>query len=132
MIVVDASVVAELVLRLPRAEAAAARVLDDAEDLHAPHLIDLEVASVLRRSVAAGDVSAAQAAAALELHRSLPITRYGYDALFARVWELRANLTPYDAAYVALAEALGAPLVTFDAHVARAAGHAARVESLGD
>lgn len=130
MIVVDASIVAELVLRLPRAAVAAARVLADGEDLHAPHLIDLEVASVLRRCVAARTITRRQAADALDLHRALPIGRHGYDALLGRIWQLRGNLTTYDAAYVALAEGLDVPLVTFDGHTARAPGHSATVELL--
>lgn len=130
MIVVDASVVAELLTRAPGAAVANARVLVPGEDLHAPHLIDLEVTSVLRRSVAAKRATASAAAKALDALMAFPIQRHGHEELLARIWQLRGNLTPYDAAYVALAEALEVPLVTFDGNLARAPGNRATIELL--
>jgi predicted nucleic acid-binding protein len=96
--------------------------------LHAAHLLDVEVAHVLRRYALAGDVSAKQGSEALEDLEDLSLRRYPHDVLLPRVWELRANLTAYDAVYVALAEALDAPLLTRDRRLAGAAGHRARVE----
>jgi predicted nucleic acid-binding protein len=130
VIVVDASVVAELLTRAPGAAVASARVLAPGEDLHAPHLIDLEVTSVLRRSVAAKMATAAAATKALAALVAFPMQRHGHDELLARIWQLRGNLTPYDAAYVALAEALAVPLVTFDGHLAQAPGNRATIELL--
>lgn len=130
MIVVDASVVAEFVTRAPGADVATARVLADGEALHAPHPLDLAVASVLRRTVAARTATAGSAAKALAVLLDLPIRRHGHHELLHRIWQLRGNLTPYDAAYVALAEALDVPLVTFDGNLARAPGHRATVELL--
>ncbi len=102
-------------------DAARARLVSDPE-LHAPHLVDLEVLSVLRRHVAAGLLDARRAGLALHDLVSLPVTRYPHVPFAPRVWELRSNLTPYDAAYVALAESLGCVLVTADARLARAPG----------
>ncbi len=130
MIVVDASAVLELLLGTESSPRAAARLLDPAESLHAPHLLDIEVAQVLRRFVAAGELTATRGREALDDLGAMPITRYPHDILLPRIWELRANLTAYDAAYVALAEALGAPVLTSDTRLARAPGHRARVELL--
>ena len=112
MIVIDASAVLEVLLRTPVASAIERRLFGPGEALHAPHLIDIEVAHVLRRYALAGDMSAARGREALEDLADFSVRRYPHDVLLPRVWELRANLTAYDAAYVALAEALGAPLVT--------------------
>ena len=90
--------------------------------IHAPHLIDFEIVSALRRAASHGDVSDETATAALDVWREITIGRHGSVGLLARIWELRNNLTPYDAGYVALAEALGCPLVTTDGHLARAPG----------
>src|SRR5439155_1478000 len=83
--------------------------------LHAPHLVDLEVAQVLRRYTASGEMDAQRGLQALEDLGDLPLVRYPHDLFLSRIWDLRDNLTAYDAAYVALAEALAAPLVTRDA-----------------
>lgn len=128
MIVVDASAILEVLLRTPAAAAAAARLLDPRETLHAPHLIDVEVAQVLRRYAASNAVDAARGRAALADLADFPLTRYPHGLLLPRVWELRADLTAYDAAYVALAEALDAPLLTRDRRLAAAPGHRARIE----
>jgi predicted nucleic acid-binding protein len=92
------------------------------EQLHAPHLVDSEVASGLRRRVAAGQVKEADGHAALNVWRRLAVTRYATHSLLDRIWELRHNLSSYDAGYVALAEALDCPLVTADARLAGAPG----------
>lgn len=128
MIVLDASAAIELLLNTRLGQRVAARIADPAESLHAPHLIDLEVAQVLRRATAAGTISARGGRAALEGLADFGLHRYPHDVLLPRIWELRANATAYDAAYVALAEVLDAPLVTCDARLTRAAGHRARVE----
>src|SRR2546426_9061482 len=98
------------------------------ETLHAPHLVDLEVAQVLRRYAASGEMEARRGLQALEDLVDLPLVRYPHDLLLSRIWDLRNNLTAYDAAYVALAEALAAPLVTRDAALASPGAHRARVE----
>lgn len=128
MIVLDASVVLELLLNGPGAGAAGERVFDGAETLHAPHLLDLEVAQVIRRYWRAGEVTAVRGKQALEDLVDLPIQRYSHEPLIQRIWTLRQNVTAYDAAYLALAEGLHAPLLTRDRRLAAAPGHAARVE----
>lgn len=128
MIVVDASAVLEVLLRTPAASAIERRLFAAGEALHAPHLIDIEVAHGLRRYALAGDMSAERGREAFEDLADLSVRRYPHDVLLARVWELRANLTAYDAVYVALAEALDAPLLTRDRRLATAAGHRARIE----
>lgn len=128
MIVVDASVAVDVLLRTPGSEAVTARLLDSGEALHAPQLIDIEVLSVLRRLTAHAGLYAVRAVEAVELFAVFPITRYEHTPLLRRIWELRDNLTAYDAAYVALAEALGATLLTRDAKLARARRLRADVE----
>lgn len=131
MIVPDASAVLEMLLRMPAAAALEERLLGSGETLHAPHLLDLEVAQVLRRYALTGLLAGERCRAALEDLADLPLDRYPHDVLLPRIWELRANLTAYDAAYVALAEALDAALLTCDGRLAAASGHAARIELLG-
>lgn len=98
--------------------------------LSAPELVDLEVASVLRRQVGAGAVDARRARLALDDLAAMPIQRARHRDLLTRCWELRANLTPYDAAYVALAEALEADLLTGDRRLSRARGPRCHIEVL--
>lgn len=129
MIVVDASAILELLLNTHQAARVAERLFVAGETLHAPHLLDLEVAQVLRRYAAAGALTEERGDEALEDLGDLPLERYPHTLLLPRIWELRHALTAYDAAYVALAEALAAPLVTRDAALARAR-HRARVEVL--
>ena len=128
MIVVDASAMIEVLLRTPAAAAVDARLFEPGETLHAPHLLDVEVAQVFRRYVANGDIDADRGREALDDLADLRLRRYPHDVLLPRIWELRHNLTAYDAAYVALAEALDAPLLTRDRRLAAAAGVRARVE----
>ncbi len=128
MIVVDASALLEALLRTPAAEVVERRLFDSRETLHAPYLLDVEVAQVVRRYARQGDIDADRGQAVLADLADLPLQRYPHAFLLPRVWELRNNLTAYDAVYVALAEALGAPLLTRDKRLAAAAGHHARVE----
>lgn len=128
MIVVDASAVLELLLNTPGAERISERVLADGESLHVPHLLDLEVAQVLRRYALAGEFKPMRGRQALEDLKDLPLNRYPHDLFLHRIWELRNNVTAYDAAYLALAEALEATLITRDSRLASAAGHRVSVE----
>ncbi len=130
MIVVDASALLEVLLNTPDGARVAARLFTPGETLHAPHLLDLEVAQVLRRYTLAGEVDSRRGREALEDLADLPLTRYPHGLFLSRIWELRRNVTAYDAAYVALAEALAAPLVTRDAALASVRAHHARVELL--
>lgn len=129
MIVVDASAILEVLLNTRAATRVAERLFAAGETLHAPHLLDLEVAQVLRRYAAAGELTGDRGGQALEDFADLPLDRYPHHLFLDRIWELRHNLTAYDAAYVALAEALAAPLVTRDAALAKVR-HRARVEVL--
>lgn len=128
MIVVDASVLVEALFQTPAAGALRARLFDAEQTLHAPHLIDLEVAQVVRRYAASGRIGPAQGRAALTNLKNFPLDRYPHDMFLPRIWELRHNLTAYDAAYVSLAEALDAPLLTRDRRLAAAPGHRARID----
>jgi predicted nucleic acid-binding protein len=117
VIVVDASAALSALLNAGPARSALA-----SEQLHAPHLIDSEVASGLRRKVAAQRLDADAGWTALDTLRRLGMTRYPVFALLDRVWELRDNLSAYDASYVALAELLGCSLLTADGRLGRAPG----------
>jgi predicted nucleic acid-binding protein len=127
-VVLDASAAIELLLDTAAGRAVAHRIADPRTTLHAPHLIDLEVAQVIRRCVVAGDLQDHRGRAAIHDLGLLGIERYAHSPFLPRIWALRDNLTAYDAAYVALAEMLDAPLVTLDARIAGAPGHRARVE----
>ena len=128
MIVPDASAVLELLLGTLAADDIAARLLDPAETLHVPHLLDVEVTQALRRYAQSGDLAPLQAERALADLLDLPLHRHAHDVLLPRVWELRRSITAYDAMYVALAEGLDAALITRDRRLARAHGHRARIE----
>ena len=104
------------------------RLFAPGQSLHAPHLIDIEVAQVLRRYATTGQLPVERCREALADMADLPLTRYPHDFLLPRIWELRGNLTAHDAAYVALAEALDATLLTRDKRLASAPGYHARVE----
>jgi predicted nucleic acid-binding protein len=128
MIVVDASVFLDLLVGADDATAVVERVLRGRESLHAPDLVDVEVASGLRRYAALRILGRERAERALADFLALRIERHAHGTLLARAWELRASVTSYDAMYVALAEALDVRLLTRDARLARAHGHRARVE----
>lgn len=128
MIVADASALLELVLGTTRAERIGARVLAPGERLHAPHLLDIEVAQALRRLVQLKNLSAVRAGEALQDFQDFVIERHGHADLLPRIWQLRESASAYDAAYLALAEVLDAPLLTCDGKLARSHGHSAQVE----
>jgi predicted nucleic acid-binding protein len=128
MIVVDASAMLEVLLRTPAAKAVEKWLFEPRQTLHAPHLLDIEVAQVIRRYSANGEIDSERGRASLADLADFPLHRYPHDFLLPRIWDLRNNLTAYDAAYVALAEVLDAPLLTRDRRLAAAAGHHARVE----
>lgn len=128
MIVPDASAVIEVLLRSPAGRAIESRLFDRAKSLHAPHLLDVEVAQILRRYALRGELTPARGNAALDWLAEVPLARYPHAALLPRMWALRWNMTAYDAAYVALAEALGATLLTRDRRLASAPGHSAAIE----
>ena len=127
MIVVDASALLELLLRTDRGERVAVLMLAPEERLHAPHLLDVEVAQAFRRLAQLGDIAPARAQQALDDHAALGIDRHAHRDLLPRIWQLRESISAYDATYVALAEALAAPLVTCDAKLARSHGHRAKM-----
>lgn len=130
MTVVDASVIV-VALSDDGPDGDAARTPLRGEDTAAPELLDLEMASVLRRQVASGAIDAKRADLALADLAALPLQRSPHLPLLWRVWELRDDLTAYDAAYVALAEAVGAPLLTADRRLARAPGPRCPIEVVG-
>lgn len=117
MIVVDASAAISALLNAGSARQALAE-----ENVHVPHLIDPEVANALRRGVAAFRIEPGDAWTALDRWRRLGLERYAVVHLLERVWELRVNLSAYDASYVALAESLGCPLLTADVRLGRSPG----------
>jgi predicted nucleic acid-binding protein len=117
----------EVLLQTPAARRVGQHILAANETLHVPHLIDLEIAQVLRRYVRSGALANDRAEEALADLADLPLTRYPHFVLLPRIWQMRHNATAYDAAYLALAEALDAPLITRDRALARGSSHA-RVE----
>lgn len=127
MIVVDASALLETLLRTPAAKAVEDRLFAPRQTLHAPHLLDVEIAQVIRRYAANGDIDVERGRMALADLADFPLQRYPHDFLLPRIWNLRNNLTAYDATYVALAEALEAPLLTSDGRLATAAGHRVQI-----
>jgi predicted nucleic acid-binding protein len=128
VIVPDASAAIEWLLQSPAGIKIEQRLFSPSESLQAPHLLDVEVAQVLRRYVRKKIISAQRGQEALENFVGIPLSRYPHDFLIPRVWELRATLTAYDAVYVALAELLDAPLLTCDGRIASVPGHSAIVE----
>ena len=128
MIILDASAAIEWLLRTQTGIKIDKRIFSPQLPLHAPHLLDVEVAQVLRRYVRDKTITAQRGQEALEDLGDLPLNRYPHDFLIPRVWELRATLTAYDAIYVALAELLDAPLLTCDGRIASAPGHHANVD----
>jgi predicted nucleic acid-binding protein len=128
VIVLDASAVIELLMRTAAGNRVETRIYSNAEKLHAPHLIDIEVAQVIRRFEGRREVAPDRGALMLQYFCELLIIRHNHSVLLERIWYLRHNLTAYDATYVALAETLDAPLLTCDRKIAKATNHRAKIE----
>ena len=128
MIVIDASALLEFLLQTPLGVRVEARLFRRGDEFHAPHLVDVEVAQGLRRLVRTGEVSSGRAADAIADLTELDLHRHAHLDLLGRAWKLRDNISAYDAMYVALAEAIDAPIVTCDGPLAKAPGHRARIE----
>lgn len=129
--VVDSSAVVEWLLQLPLAGSVEQRWADPEHQLHAPHVLGIEVAQVVRRYFLAGEITAARGEQALTDLADLDVTHHDHEPLLPSIWQLRSNLTAYDVSYVALAIALDQPLVTLDARIAGAPGHRAEVDLIG-
>jgi predicted nucleic acid-binding protein len=128
VIVVDASALVEVLLGLPMADDVGKRLFEAGQSLHVPHLIDVEILQVVRRYAVGGEISLRRAAMAVDDLADLRLNRYAHDVLLPRAWDLRNNLTAYDAVYVALAELMDVPLLTRDRRLAAASGHRAQIE----
>jgi predicted nucleic acid-binding protein len=128
VIVIDASALVEALIPDPRGDRVRRRIVDSGATLHAPELIDLEVTHALRRHERMRALSSRRATEAVATLRRIRLNRYPHALFLSRIWELRNNLTTYDAAYVALAEVLAAPLLTMDRRLAHASGVRAVVE----
>lgn len=128
MIVLDASAAIDWLLGTSAGQQIESRIYSRGESLHAPHLLDLEVAQVLRRLVREVAVSAQRAHEAVQDLANLRVTRYPHFVFLPHIWRLRHNLSAYDAVYVALTEQLGATLITRDARLAAATGRGVSVE----
>jgi predicted nucleic acid-binding protein len=127
VLVIDTSAVVAALVGRPTDSRLVDRLGNDG-DLHAPHLLDVELLHALRRLVRTGQLTQERAADARADFAELTVVRYGHQPLADRAWDLRDSLTAYDATFVALAEALEVPLVTCDARLARASGDRAAVE----
>jgi predicted nucleic acid-binding protein len=127
VLVVDSSAVLDALAARDPAPGLVERLAEDG-DLHAPHLIDTEILHALRRLLRRRQITAERAYDARTDFADLTLVRYPHEPLNDRVWELRENLTAYDATFVALAEALDAPLITCDARLAAAPGHHVHIE----
>ena len=125
---IDASAAVEWLLHSSAGWRIEKRVYAGRESLHAPHVLDLEVAQAFRRLVREQAVSSKRAGEALTDLLLLRVLRHPHSSLLPRIWHYRHNLTAYDAAYVTLAERLGASLLTRDSRLAAASGHRARIE----
>jgi predicted nucleic acid-binding protein len=128
MIVLDASAMVDWLLQTPAGQRIEQRIYARNETLHSVHLLDVEFTQVLRRLVRERTLIPKRADEAMEDLMALRITRYAPVLILSRIWQLSNNMTAYDAAYVALAEELKAPLITRDQKIAAAPGHAAAVE----
>jgi predicted nucleic acid-binding protein len=130
VIVLDASAAIEWLLQTSTGQRVEQQIFSQSESLHAPHLLDVEIIQVLRRLVRERVISAVRADQAITDLLDLRINRYPHFVLLPRIWQLRHNLSAYDAAYVALAEELDAILLTSDARLASASGHTAQIHVL--
>jgi len=128
MIVLDASAAIDWLLQTAAGREIESRIYARGESLHAPHLLDLEVAQVLRRLAREGAVSAPRADQAIQDLLDLRVTRYPHFVFLPNIWRLRDNFSAYDAAYIALTEKLGATLITRDARLASASARAVSIE----
>ena len=128
MIVLDASAAVDWLLQTSSGQRIEQRLYAHRETLHAPHLLDLEITQVLRRLTQQGVLSGTRADEAVRDLVDLRLTRYPHLVLLPRIWQLRHNFSAYGAAYIVLAEKLGAPLITRDGRLASASGHRATVE----
>ena len=128
MIVLDASAAIELVLNTSAGKQVGDRIADEREAIQAPHLIDVELVHVIRRFAMRNVIGAARGEAAIRLWRMLDVQRHDHEPFMARIWQLRDNFSAYDATYVALAEALSAPLITADRRLASAPQSAVPIE----
>jgi predicted nucleic acid-binding protein len=128
LIVLDASALLEILLHTDRADQLMERAFSGSEQMHAPQLLDIEITQVLRRLVRQKEIAAPRAELALQDLAHLLIERHEHQDLIQRIWQLRDSLSAYDGAYVALAEALAAPLLTCDRKLASAHGHRAKIE----
>jgi len=128
LIVLDASAAIDWLIQSPAGQLIERRIYSRKETLHAPHLLDLEVTQVMRRLAREGTVSDQRADMAIQDFLNLRIVRFPHFVFLPRVWELRHRLSAYDAAYIALAEQLRAPLITRDRRLAASSGHAAQIE----
>jgi predicted nucleic acid-binding protein len=128
VIVLDASAAVEWLLRTPTGLRVESRLFAGLSEIHTPHLLDLEVAQTIRRLHRERVLDTVRASEAIDDLADLALLRHPHDVLLPRIWELRHTVTTYDAAYVALAESLRAPLVTCDARLRAARGHDAVVE----
>ncbi|HEV2136720.1 MAG TPA: type II toxin-antitoxin system VapC family toxin [Terracidiphilus sp.] len=128
MIVLDASAAVDWLLQTPAGQRIEKRIYAHNDTLHTIHLLDVEFVQVMRRLVRDGTLTPRRAEEAIEDLAALRVTRYAPVLLLKRIWQLRQNLSAYDAAYVALAEELKAPLITRDSRIAAAPGHAAAIE----
>jgi predicted nucleic acid-binding protein len=128
MIVLDASAAVEWLLQTTAGQRIENRIYSKSETLHSPQLLDLETVQVLRRLVLKKVVTESRADEAIRDLVDLRMHRYPHLPLLGRIWELRHTLSSYDAAYIVLAETLGAPLITRDGKLASTSGHRAVVE----
>lgn len=128
MIVVDASALLEFLLQTSLGARVEARLFREDDELHAPHLLDVEIVQGLRRLVRTGEVSSGRADEAIADLTDLDVHRHAHVDLLRRAWKLRDNISAYDAIYVALAEAIAAPVVTCDGPLSKAPGHRARID----
>jgi predicted nucleic acid-binding protein len=126
MIVADASAVIEVLLNTAAGTGIARRLFATEETVHVPHILDLEVLQTLRKYVRTDLMDVLRAEQARQNYTDMPLSRYSHTVLMPRIWALRHNWTAYDAAYIALAEALAAPLITCDRGMA-SPGHTAKV-----